>query len=193
MSRFEQYITEKKTEYIIYVDMDGVLCNFLKGASDATGYDLKQHSQWEQIKGTHWKTISKMGSRFWARLPWMPDGKKLWNFVKPYEPRILSAFPQAEQNKQFAIDGKKEWIRKNLSGVKEINIVRGQEKQNFARKGAILIDDSPRNIKQFIQAGGIGILHTDANKTIDILKSILQPSNPYGDMDWSRGGYGGTR
>ena len=159
---------------IIYVDMDGVLCDFLKGAGEATGYKFKTHMDWEKVKRTEWQTLANMGSRFWARLPWMKDGKQLWKYVQDYEPRILSAFPQAPENKQHAINGKVDWIKRNLRNVAEINIVRGQEKQNYARKNTILIDDSPRNIDQFNRAGGIGILHTSSSKTIKELKTHLE-------------------
>ena len=166
-------MTEKK-ELALYVDMDGVLVDFLGGAGKATDMKFKTHMDWEKVKKTEWKTLANIGSRFWAKLPWMNDGKKLWSFVKQYEPRILSAFPQATENKQNAIDGKREWIKKNLSGVKEVNLVKGQDKQNFARKNAILIDDSKRNIDQFRRAGGIGILHTSASDTIKQLKKYLE-------------------
>lgn len=170
MSRLHNFLNESP---ILYVDMDGVLVDFLKGAGQATSMNFKTHMDWEKVKQTEWETLSKMGSRFWARLPWMKDGKQLWNYVKDYEPRILSAFPQAKQNKQHAINGKKEWIKKNLSGVKEVNLVKGQDKQKYARKNTILIDDSERNINQFNNAGGIGILHTDTKSTIAKLKGIL--------------------
>ena len=56
-----------------------------------------------------------------------------------------------------------------------INIVRRREKNNFAKnKGrpAILIDDYPKNVDQFKNAGGIGILHTNSQNTISQLKRI---------------------
>lgn len=170
--RFDSYIN-KQSSYILYVDMDGVLCDFLKGAGIATNKHFKTHMDWEKVKKTDWQILADMGSRFWARLPWTKDGKQLWNFVKDYEPRILSAFPTAPENKQHAINGKKEWIKKNLTGVKEVNLVKGIDKQKFARKNTILIDDSERNINQFNAQGGIGILHTDTNSTIQKLKGIL--------------------
>jgi 5'(3')-deoxyribonucleotidase len=170
--KLDDFVKEEK-KYTLYVDMDGVLCDFLKGASEATGLNFKQHSDWTKHKDTAWRVLADIGSRFWARLPWNKNGKKLWNYVRQYEPRILSAFPQATENKQYAIDGKKEWIKKNLTGVKEINLVRGQDKQLYARKDAILIDDSKRNIDQFNAAGGIGILHKNTNDTIRKLQKLL--------------------
>ena len=47
------------------------------------------------------------------------------------------------------------------------------EKKNYANSRSILIDDTPKNIKEWIENGGIGIIHTDINRTIKELDSIL--------------------
>ena len=41
------------------------------------------------------------------------------------------------------------------------------------QEGDILIDDYPSNIRAWEKAGGIGILHTDAQSTIQQLQTIL--------------------
>jgi hypothetical protein len=40
------------------------------------------------------------------------------------------------------------------------------------REQAVLIDDYPKNIKEWTAKGGIGILHTSASSTIRQLKRI---------------------
>jgi len=159
-------------KYEIYVDMDGVLCNFLQAASKLTGEKLRFHHDWEKIKHTAWRQIAEEGSKFWAYLPWMQDGKELWEYVKPYKPNILSAYPQASANRWYAERGKVQWINTELTGYNNINIVRGQDKQKYALKNAILIDDAKRNIDQFTEAGGIGILHKNTKHTIFKLKVL---------------------
>ena len=44
-------------------------------------------------------------------------------------------------------------------------------KQDYAAPNAILIDDTVSNIEQWIEQGGIGILHTSWQKTIDEFKT----------------------
>lgn len=159
--------------YDIYLDMDGVVCDFLKAARDLTGYDLHSHKDWKKIRGTAWKKIAEQEANFWANLPWTIDGKVLWEYLKPFEPAILSAHPTAEENRDHAIVGKNEWIARELNNkVKAINIVEGPRKQWFATEKSILIDDSGRNIKQWKAQGGIGIHHTNAYDTINQLNSI---------------------
>ena len=49
------------------------------------------------------------------------------------------------------------------------------QKQNFTKvagQPAILIDDYKKNVDQFKQRGGIGILHTTTSNTIRDLKKL---------------------
>jgi len=167
------YINEEESKYTIYLDLDGVLCDFIKGASDATDLPIRDHEDWEKVKDTQWKMIADIGKDFWAKLNWTSDGKKLWDYVKQFRPNILSAFPQAPENKQFAVEGKYEWIKRELRGYDNIYLVKGQDKQIYANPTSILIDDSGRNIKQWLSKGGIGILHRNANDTIRRLKELI--------------------
>ena len=156
----------------IYVDMDGVLCDFVLAAKRATGQNwqgLRSGQDWEAIKNT---------KNFWANMPWTRDGKQLWSYINKFRPHILSAFSPEDPNCK---PGKMRWLRKEIGYTQSfmINIVRRREKKNFAMKGsdigkkpAILIDDYPKNVRQFRAAGGIGIEHTSASSTINQLKRL---------------------
>ena len=48
-----------------------------------------------------------------------------------------------------------------------------REKSKYAGKGIILIDDTPDVIEGFDAAGGIGILHKDVGRTLELLKVLL--------------------
>ena len=109
-------------------------------------------------------------------MPWMPGGKQLWNYVKQYNPHILSAYTPEDPN---CIPGKRTWLRKNVRiSSNRVNLVRRVEKQKFAmksdmgRRPAILIDDFPRNVDQFKAAGGMGIVHTNTSNTLRELKKL---------------------
>jgi len=41
-----------------------------------------------------------------------------------------------------------------------------KDKQNYLKDHDILIDDREQNIQRWVEAGGIGILHTSAENTI---------------------------
>ena len=105
----------------------------------------------------------------------MRDGQKLWKFIAKYNPHILSAYVPNNYDPN-CIPGKKKWLqtRIGLTGSR-VHLVTRAEKSNYAklRSGpAILIDDYIRNVKSFRSAGGIGIYHTDTNRTILELKRL---------------------
>ena len=58
---------------------------------------------------------------------------------------------------------------KILNNVNEEIFVPAPEKAKFAGKNHILIDDLEKNITAWEAAGGIGILHKNANDTINTL------------------------
>jgi cytidyltransferase-like protein len=162
---YEGVMIEKKNEYKIYCDMDGVIVDFEDGYERLTGKDIKGN----HVKGdaTFWQPITDAGVKFWAGLKWMPDGKELWSYIKSYNPEILSA-PSREESSKI---GKHVWIKNNIPGVKLI-LRSAERKQELAESNAILIDDRKDNIEQWINAGGIGILHTSADDTITQLKKL---------------------
>ena len=51
---------------------------------------------------------------------------------------------------------------------------KGSQKAAFAHKKAVLIDDREKNIDCWVEAGGIGILHTKADDTIAKLNEIIE-------------------
>jgi hypothetical protein len=144
--------------------MDGVLVDFESGYEKLTGIDLKG----EFVKGDDfWDPISEAGVGFWASLKWMPDGQKLWDYIKPLKPEILSA-PSREESSRI---GKAVWVKYKLPGTKLI-LRYAKQKQQLATPESILIDDRQINIDQWESAGGIGILHTSADNTISQLKQL---------------------
>ena len=169
--RLQKYINEK-TKYNIYVDMDGVIADFLDSASVLKGETIPTFKEWSKIKKNDWKLIAAGGHQFWSNLKWMSNGKKLWKFLSTYtNPNILSAYPTHPNNKDKAIKGKNIWVRKNLSNVGKVYLVKGIDKQKYATPNSVLIDDSERNINQWIAKGGIGILY-DNNKYDEIIQTL---------------------
>jgi FMN phosphatase YigB (HAD superfamily) len=155
----------EEQKYTVYCDLDGVLVDFDKGYEDLTGMTTKE----ADAKGPEffWKPISDAGASFWIRLKWMPDGKELWNYIKHFNPSLLSA-PSREESSRI---GKRVWVKRNLPGVKLI-LANAVDKQNYSGENQILIDDRDKNIEQWRSKGGIGILHTSAADTIKQLKEL---------------------
>ena len=157
----------------LYCDMDGVLADFKKGAERVTGVPI---SKWMNLtKQDKWNPI-RNDNTFWETLPWMSDGKQLWNYIKKHSPDILSAYIDRNIDPK-CIPGKQKWCKKELglSGAR-VNLVKRSQKQNYAQTGyrspAVLIDDYKPNTDQFTRRGGIGIYHTSASNSIRQLKQL---------------------
>lgn len=166
----------------IYLDMDETIVDWMSGANKA----LKDagHPEW---MSDHWKKYSEIEAdkirwgvlnntpNFWENLPWMPDGKKIWNFVKKYKPKILSACGTLAGN--ICRDGKKRWLANHLgmNNLSGIHLVMRSEKKKYAvisGKPTILIDDYLKNCAEYKAAGGIAIQATTGDSVIDSLKRL---------------------
>jgi 5'(3')-deoxyribonucleotidase len=151
----------------IYCDLDQVLVNLMKGADEVVGGSFVTHD-----KDERWKMINQTKD-FWANLEWMPGSRKLYQFIKRYDPYVLSAYSARDPNSQV---GKKKWLKKNTEFKKSrINLVKREQKQKYAitdGKPNVLIDDYIKNINEWESKGGIGIHHTNVSKTISELKRV---------------------
>ena len=153
---------------VIYCDMDQVVVNFLLGARHSLGVEFNDPSFSNEAE--KWERISKF-PEFWYTLPWMPNAEALWNRIKHHSPYVLTAFPNLSPN---AVAQKKLWCSHHL-GLPDhrcLTVPKREDKQIFAITGNIpnlLIDDHPKNIQEWIAAGGIGIIHHTVPETLERL------------------------
>ena len=152
--------------YTIYCDMDGVLCDFEKRFKDLTGLSPNEFRDKNGIN-EFWKVIDNDGVRFWVGMDWMPDGKQLYDYIKPNLYSLLSS-PSSINSSRL---GKRLWVKNKIPGTKLILAAR-KNKKDYAEENAILIDDLKPTIDEWNAKGGIGILHTSAESTIKQLKEL---------------------
>jgi len=172
-----QYLIDEEERLRIYCDMDGVLTDFVKAMQDIgwTGSLDFKHSEINKM----WKLIdSHGGSIFWSNMPWIKGGKELWAFIKDKDPYILTS---AGRNVSHGPGrkrklGKEMWVERELGAQYLVNMSVVPDKRlkaKFARSNAVLIDDEKQNIDDFIQAGGMGILHKTAHTSIKKVKEFM--------------------
>ena len=159
-------LAEAQQQYKVYCDMDGVLVDFERGYNDLTGKKTPGVDS-TYNKNDFWSAITKAGKDFWAKLNWMSDGQQLWDYIKQYNPTLLTA-PSREESSKI---GKQEWIDVNIPGT-PVEFKQAKDKKDLAEPNAILIDDRKDNIQQWIDAGGIGIRHTSTASTIKQLQKL---------------------
>jgi 5'(3')-deoxyribonucleotidase len=152
----------------LWVDLDGVLVNFDKGFEDLEGCSPQEYID-EHGKEKFWKAFPKH-PRFFRDLEWMPDGKELWNYIKQYNPTVLTA-PPRESTMPHAKKDKETWVKKHLG--EDVKVIVEANKDKYAKKDYILIDDREKNTVPWESAEGTAILHTSAKDTIEKLQKLL--------------------
>jgi hypothetical protein len=155
-------ITQHKQRVSLWVDLDGVLCDFNFKVKELTG---KVPS--ELTKKDMWKAVYSIPD-FFEKLPWTPDGKQLWEYVKPFHPTILTGLP-CDRNGERQ---KRVWCAEQLGSNVPVIVCPSKDKHLYARPSFILIDDRGDNIEAWKHAGGIGILHRNTKRTTEELKQM---------------------
>jgi len=166
-------LREDEEEYKIYVDMDGVVADFNKRFRDLSGMNPSDYEA-KNGKNAFWDFIDvKHKLAFWVGIPPMQDAQSLIDYVSKHDYEMLTA-PSIRKE---SLMGKGLWIRnwtnKGLFPSKpKVNYKSAKEKHKFAAPNHILIDDKKSTIDSWNAAGGVGILHTSANNTINQLKKL---------------------
>jgi len=199
--------------YQIYCDMDGVLVDFEGAATRDINKALKNppagtEALCEAVRGfygdsldlTDIKTDKRnrpdalkelIGKLFeddvewWANLPFLEEGKKLWSVISKIEPTpLILTSPMDRGGYHASEEGKILWVKKNL-GI--LDNIRWEERVCFSHnkyelatiqgRPNVLIDDYPRKVDPFTESGGLGILHKgNADETIKVLEEIFDGS-----------------
>lgn len=180
----------------IYFDMDGVLADFDNGVRtlcqmEPLPQNTKRPKGYDEIL---WKKISKV-EHFYDKLEPMRGAKKMIEFciekfgVEKVE--ILTGIPKPRRNVLTAKEDKEAWVKRNLSDKIKVNTVFREDKINFAKNNrCILVDDYEKNIKEWENAGGYGILFIDSEDVIRKLKNMENTSgSSYSIIDSMRTGY----
>ena len=161
----------------VYCDMDGVVADF-------EGY-VKTTFNMDKITTADW--VERIPKNVFAIIPPKPDAFELWNYIKDYDPIMLTAAPserKAPAHFARAAEDKTEWMAKYFGlPADRMRVVQRQDKKKFSRDGRdkspnLLIDDYIKNIEEFRSGpqgagnGGIAIHHTSAPNTIMQMKQL---------------------
>lgn len=159
----------------VYLDMDGVLANFNKKYEELFGVFPEEVSRKEEHFQSNWKAFV-LGNNF-TQLELMPDAQQLLDYARELEKsgiavEILSSSGGKEMHDTVRIQ-KMIWLSKHDITF-PINIVPGGHlKAKYALSPwYILVDDTPRVIEGFKNAGGTGILHSSATESISQLQKL---------------------
>ena len=164
-SKKATYTESNESVLKIYCDMDGVLVDFNKRFGELSAWGPEKFIEKNGLD-EFWELIDGRGVGFWVGMEWMEDGKQLWNTLKEnFEVELLSSPSRAENSRL----GKRLWVRNHKLGAK-LNLAYSKNKKKYAAPNHVLIDDRKDNIEDWENAGGVGILHTSTENTIECLR-----------------------
>jgi hypothetical protein len=153
----------------VYLDLDGVFADF---ESAVRRYTTLNYSD-DPIKA--WGMIDKVPN-FFKRLYPLSGALRLFDTIYdgstlPVE--MLTAMPDQTGLLHTVAYDKEYWCHKYLSQKIKVNTVQGwEQKALFAQPGCILVDDSFRNIQDWVACGGTGVHHTSNWNTIQELRMV---------------------
>lgn len=154
--------------YALFLDLDGVLVDFDAGVRAATGREpamMPDRVMWPILART---------KDFYTNLPWMSDGKLLWEACRPWNPIILTGLPMGK----WAEPQKREWCRRELGAQVEVITCMSRQKAEKAWEATpeglipVLVDDRLKLQESWEALGGIFILHTSARESLEALENL---------------------
>lgn len=153
----------------IYLDMDGVLCDFKSAVVDKNIYNPTKNT-------INWGVLKQLGSEFWENLQWLREGQRLyaWLFQYCIDQQIRLCVLSTIGYEEGRL-GKKQWIdtHLNINPLCIYFVDKNKDKLHFAEENSLLIDDYGKNVERFIQAGGQAIkFNGSAKEVIEKLKLI---------------------
>lgn len=149
----------------LYLDCDGVLADFDRGASAILGMMPRQFERQYGL-AAFWRRLA--GSpNFYATLPLMPDAPRLFDAVRHLDPIILTGCPRGD----WAAPQKRQWAARHFPGTPIITCM-AADKRRHAEPGDILVDDTLKHRHLWVEAGGIFVHHVAAEPTIARLRGL---------------------
>jgi len=183
---------EKTLPYVIYCDMDGVLVDLFENGVYLEAKDPKIRKNLQKIIKMNWKwskdhedpdiqetlvwirQLLGDNRQFWANLRPLPGILPFWKHLNSVGTVKILSHPWDEAS----AEGKRDWIKRyllpNLKN-EDILLPLDGKKEIWAQNGGkpcVLIDDFTTYTEKWEETGGIAILHTSNQTTIQALKKL---------------------
>jgi hypothetical protein len=143
----------------LYLDCDGVLAGFDKGATAILGLPPRSFEKQHGL-GKFWQKLATTPD-FYFGLPLMNDAMDLFDGVKHLSPIILTGLPRGN----WAADQKGRWAQQYFPGTQIITTM-ARDKRDHAKEGDVLVDDQSRHRGLWEAAGGIFVHHKSARESL---------------------------
>lgn len=170
---------------IIYLDLDGVCSNFIKSCIQANDLNYEQTiNRWKKdFRGvfsafevfginnsTFWGNIENIGEDFWVKMEVYPWFFNLYTELSKIGKVIFLTKPS---HSPLSHSGKIKWLQKQFN-YNFTDYIMTPHKELLASKDSILIDDYPKNVEDFIKAGGKAILFPQFWNTLEDIDNKVE-------------------
>ncbi len=149
----------------LYLDCDGVLADFERGALELLRMPAKDYQD-KYGPGGFWARLAKAPD-FYGGLHLLPDALELYDAVKHVDPIILTGLPVGK----WAGPQKRAWAERHFPGVQVITTL-ARNKSTYCEPEDVLVDDRDNYAEAWEAAGGAFILHTSAQESIRALRKL---------------------
>lgn len=153
----------------LFLDLDGVVVDWLGGSMEVCGLSDKEPAAWAWLKAGNkidslipggrsvlTAKVNEMGPAFWQNLRFLPWGKTLiTRLTAEFDDTHNFAFLTSPGPFPLAAQGKLAWLQSHYPNDEMIVC---RSKELCAHPGAFLVDDADYQIKPFMQHGGFGFL-----------------------------------
>ena len=151
----------------LYLDCDGVLADFDKGATAALGLPPREFEKRYGL-GRFWQKLAEAPD-FYFSLPLMADAIELFEAVRHLDPVILTGLPRGN----WAAGQKVRWAARHFPDTRIITTM-ARDKRNHAKDGDVLIDDQDRHRHLWEEVGGAFVHHKNAKESIAELREYFE-------------------
>lgn len=143
----------------LYLDCDGVLADFDKGATAVLGLPPRTFEKRHGL-ARFWQKLAQAPD-FYFGLPLMDGAMELFEAVKHLDPVILTGLPRGN----WAADQKVRWAAKYFPGTRIITTM-ARDKRNHAKEGDVLVDDQSRHRHLWEGVGGIFVHYREPSQCL---------------------------
>jgi 5'(3')-deoxyribonucleotidase len=157
------------TEPIIYLDMDGVCCDFVGSAVKIHGLNRDEiMATWaadypgefypyrvlDMPRDHFWEKVSEKSEEFWVELE---EYEWFTHLYESLESMAKVVFLSSPTRSPFSLSGKLHWLQARF-GREFREFILTPQKHLLAKPHAILIDDFDWNVNSFKEHGGGAVL-----------------------------------
>jgi hypothetical protein len=159
-------MAQDKARPRLFLDADGVLADFDRGACELLGMKPKAYIA-KHGRGAFWKRLAK-AENFYGSLPETRDARRLFDAVKHLKPTILTGLPIGN----WAAPQKVKWAAKHFPGVPIVTCM-ARDKHRHMRPGDVLVDDREKHRAAYEDAGVVFVHHSNAVETLEQLAKLF--------------------